>query len=114
VYKIVSEKFLFRPLDIVAVKGKKEGVRIYELVGQMVGDSRLLPTKEEVELCEQFAQGFKLYTEQRWNEAIKLFEHLKLNFPQDYPTAMYLDRCLAFKENPPKRNWDGIFVMTTK
>jgi adenylate cyclase len=114
IHKMVAEKFLFRPLDIVAVKGKKEGVRIYELIGQMTGDSRLLPSKEEVELSERFAQGFKLYTEQRWGEAIKLFEHLKTDFPQDYPTDMYLTRCLTFKENPPKRNWDGIFVMTTK
>jgi adenylate cyclase len=114
VHKVVCEKFLFRPLDIVAVKGKKEGVKIYELVGQLSGDSRVSPTRDSVELCERFSQGFTLYTEHRWGEAIKLFEDLKEDFPQDYPTAMYLERCLGFKENPPKKNWDGIFVMTTK
>jgi adenylate cyclase len=114
VHKVVCEKFLFRPIDIVAVKGKKEGVPIYELVGQMTGDSRILPTKDEVELCEAFAHGFKLYLEQRWGEAIKHFENLKKGFPHDYVTDLYLERCLAFKEAPPKRNWDGIFVMTSK
>ncbi|MDR0633142.1 MAG: hypothetical protein LBF84_03315 [Holosporales bacterium] len=114
VYKVVSERFLFRPIDIVAVKGKKEGIQIYELVGQMTGDSRILPTKDEVTLCEAFAHGFKLYLEQRWGEAIKHFENLKKDFPQDYVTELYLERCLAFKEAPPKRNWDGIFVMTQK
>ncbi|MDR0625483.1 MAG: adenylate/guanylate cyclase domain-containing protein [Holosporales bacterium] len=114
VYKAVNERFLFRPLDVVAVKGKKEGVKIYELVGQMSGDSRVLPTKEEVELCERFSHGFNLYLEHRWGEAIKQFEGLKEDFPQDYPSEMYLQRCLAFKENPPRKNWDGIFVMTTK
>lgn len=112
--KHVCEKFLFRPVDIVAVKGKEEGVKIYELVGQMMGDSRILPSKEEVDLCQRFAQGFKLYTEQRWNEAIKHFESLKIDFPQDYLTSLFLDRCLTFKENPPKKNWDGIFVLTQK
>ncbi|MDR2464011.1 MAG: hypothetical protein LBD36_00110 [Holosporales bacterium] len=112
--KVVAERFLFRPVDIVAVKGKEEGVKIFELVGQMSGDSRILPSKEEVDLCTKFTQGFKLYTEQRWGESIKLFEGLKANYPQDYLTSMYLDRCLSFKENPPKKNWDGIFVLTTK
>jgi adenylate cyclase len=112
--KLVSEKFLFRPVDIVAVKGKEEGVKIYELVGQMSGDSRLLPSKEEVDLCTRFAHGFKLYTEQRWGEALKLFEILKCEYPLDYVVQMYVERCQAFKENPPKKNWDGIFVLTTK
>jgi adenylate cyclase len=112
--KLVSEKFLFRPVDIVAVKGKEEGVKIYELVGQMSGDSRLLPSKEEVDLCTRFAHGFKLYTEQRWGEALKLFETLKNEYPLDYIVQMYVERCHAFKENPPKKNWDGIFVLTTK
>lgn len=114
VEKRVADKFLFRPVDIVAVKGKTEGVKIFELVGQMSGDSRLLPSREEVDLCTRFAQGFKLYTEQRWGEAIKHFEALKVDFPQDYLTNLFLDRCLAFKENPPKKNWDGIFVLTQK
>ncbi|MDR1598076.1 MAG: adenylate/guanylate cyclase domain-containing protein [Holosporales bacterium] len=113
-HKLVSERFLFRPVDIVAVKGKEEGVKIYELVGQMSGDSRILPSKEEVDLCTRFAQGFKLYTEQRWGEALKLFEGLRNDYPQDYVVNMYIERCQAFKENPPKKNWDGIFVLTTK
>lgn len=112
--KIVGEKFLMRPVDIVAVKGKQEGIKIFELVGQMAGDSRLLPSREEVELCKSFAKGFKLYTEQRWGEAIKHFDNLKKMYPQDYLTNLFLERCLAFKENPPKRNWDGIFVLTQK
>jgi adenylate cyclase len=113
-HKLVAERFLFRPVDIVAVKGKEEGVKIYELVGQMSGDSRILPSKEEVDLCTRFAQGFKLYTEQRWGEALKLFEGLKNDYPQDYVVNMYIERCHAFKENPPKKNWDGIFVLTSK
>lgn len=114
VHRQVSEKFLFRPVDIVAVKGKQEGVKIYELVGQMAGDSRLLPSKEEVDLCRRFEQGFKLYREQRWGEAIKHFEAMKEDFPLDYLVSMYVDRCYAFKEDPPKKNWNGIFVLTTK
>jgi adenylate cyclase len=114
VHKLVCERFLTRPIDIVAVKGKHEGVRIFELVGQMAGDSRLLPTKEEVDLCERFSHGFNLYTERRWGEALKLFEALKVDFPQDYPTELYVHRCSDFKNNPPKKNWDGIAVMTTK
>ncbi|GHS92391.1 adenylate/guanylate cyclase domain-containing protein [Alphaproteobacteria bacterium] len=114
VHKIVEEKFLFRPVDVVSVKGKEEGTAIFELVGQMAGDSHLLPSKEEVDLCERFTQGFKLYREQRWGEAIRFFETLRADFPQDYLTGLFLERCLAFKDNPPKRNWNGIFVLTQK
>lgn len=114
VQKQVSDRFLFRPVDIVAVKGKQQGVKIFELVGQMTGDSRLLPSKEQVDLCTRFAQGFKLYREQRWGEAVKHFETMQEDFPFDYLVSMYVERCRIFKEDPPKRNWDGIFVLTTK
>jgi hypothetical protein len=34
--------------------------------------------------------------------------------PQDGPSALYLERCEQFRQNPPGDDWDGIFTMRTK
>ena len=30
------------------------------------------------------------------------------------PSAVYIERCNMFKENPPGENWDGVWTMTAK
>ena len=30
------------------------------------------------------------------------------------PSAVYIKRCAMFKENPPDKDWDGIWTMLTK
>ena len=33
---------------------------------------------------------------------------------QDGPSRLYLERCDYYLSNPPEKDWDGVFVMTTK
>ena len=32
----------------------------------------------------------------------------------DGPSRLYLERCEYYVSNPPEKDWDGVFVMTTK
>ncbi len=93
-------------VDVVAVKGKKEPVRIFR--------ARCLPASEGVEEARREAaeinRGFELYMERRWEEAVQVFSAI-----EDDPVAqLYVARCTLFKSDPPPADWEGIVVLKTK
>jgi adenylate cyclase len=109
VYEQVTDMFISRPLDLVAVKGKEQTIMIYELIGRK-DDA---PT-EAVELCKSFAQAFELYLEQNWEGAIKILSNIQSTSPSDRPTSLYLQRCRNLQQNPPTSHWNGITYMNSK
>ena len=92
VYRKIGDQFLTRILDIVSVKGKKEKIKIYELVAKHHGEEAILPTPEQIELCTSFTQGYELYFQGKLEEAKKHFQMLNQKFPNDFPTQLYLER----------------------
>ncbi|MDC0344902.1 cache domain-containing protein [Alphaproteobacteria bacterium] len=118
VYDKVHRHVLVRPVDVVAVKGKKKSVPIYELLGFkhsiQHGDSQLLASTEHQEFCEDASKIFQLYLEQRWDEAIKqIADHTKI-FGKDKAVEILLGRIQQFKKTPPPKSWDGVTVLTEK
>ena len=71
-------------------------------------------TKEKESLLEHYNRGLAAYKRMSWDEAIVHFRKALEAVPGDGPSELYLDRCMAFRENPPGDDWDGVFVMTTK
>ncbi len=110
----LHEHAVVRPLDIVAVKGKNEGITIYELVALKNSDPIVLPSDDQLKFCEEFSKGFRLYLDQRWDEAISIFSELQTIYGRDEPCELYISRCKAFKETPPPANWDGVYHMHSK
>jgi len=113
-YTEIHEFCLARPLDMVAVKGKTKGIKIYELLGLFHDDPALLPSESQVNYCRLFSKAFHLYAERRWELAITVFEEIKNHFGEDFTTALYLERCHNFKDNPPPEDWDGVVHLTEK
>jgi adenylate cyclase len=99
-----------RHLDSVRVKGKREPVQIYELLGK--GD----PTPEHTLLMKQFQQSLVHYRSQEWNEAIAILEIIrKETKPDDFASGVYIKRCETMRDSsPPGPDWDGVFTMTSK
>jgi adenylate cyclase len=114
VYTEIHEFCLARPLDMVAVKGKTKGVKIFELIGLFHDDPALLPSESQVNYCRLFSKAFHLYAERRWELAITVFEEIKNHFGEDFTTALYLERCHNFKDAPPPEDWDGVVHLTEK
>ncbi len=114
IFKEIEDSCLARPLDIVAVKGKNEGIEIYELVGINKDEPSLLPSKNQIGFCTLFSKGYKFYKERRWDEAIEIFREIHQKFGEDYTAHMYINRCKDFKKNPPPPDWNGIFVLKEK
>jgi adenylate cyclase len=104
-----EQRFVVRFLDMIEVKGKAQPAEIYELLG----------TVEVVE--ESVAKGvtewesaMQLYRAREFFLAEQAFRRVLRANPRDGPAAVYLERCMALRENPPAEDWDGVFVMTHK
>ena len=103
----VGDHFTCRELDSVAVKGKNEPVRIFELLHKGP------PLAEEDAWVTRFNESLVAYRAQRWDEAVAGFEALVSS--RDDPTSkLYVKRCHDMKTNPPGEDWDGVFKMLTK
>ncbi len=108
-YHRVVEHFHFRPLDIVTVKGKEQGVLLYELAGQ-VGHT----PPERVALCERFTAGFDAYLIKDWQTAIDVFQELTSRYPDDLASQIYFNRCLALQQAPPDPDWVPVTNLSSK
>ncbi|MFC1565247.1 CHASE2 domain-containing protein [candidate division KSB1 bacterium] len=109
-YEIVKDKFETRFLDSLKVKGKTLPVKVYELIGKKeVGLSG-----EMEEAIKHYNTGMENYLAQKWDDGIENFNKVIETLGKDEPSSVYIERCSAFKENPPPENWDGVFTMTTK
>jgi adenylate cyclase len=101
--------FVYREVDRVAVKGRTEGVLIYEPLGK-VGevDESLV---EEVYLFEKVLGH---YREQRWEEAERLLGELATASPQTKLYKLFRERIFQYRYNPPDAGWNGVWVFKTK
>ena len=101
--------FIYREIDKVVVKGRSEGLGIFEPLGKQgeVGESTL----QEV---ERFHKALDLYRRQRWEEAEALLKNLAYGAPESKLYKMYLKRIQHFRQNTPGPAWNGLWVFTTK
>jgi adenylate cyclase len=101
--------FVYREVDRVQVKGKREGVAIFEPLGKKgeLGDQTLLEV-------DRFHKFLELYRSQRWDDAEQILKALTYASPETKLYRLYLDRIAHFRQNPPHAKWDGVFVYTTK
>lgn len=110
VYEKVKDKFEFRLLDRVAVKGKKQSVYIYELLGEVDLNNIDLDLER---YNSDFYQAFSSYEQGDWSVALGLFQDLDNKYPDDHLIKIFVTRCLKFDANPPP-NWCGVWVMEEK
>ncbi len=107
-YRQVEAHVVARPLDLVRVKGKREGVRIFELLALAPGPPELEP------FLRAFAWGFSAWQAQRWDEATASFQEADRLRGGDACARVYLARCEEMRRAPPGPGWDGAYEMKTK
>ncbi len=100
--------FVFRPLDLVRVKGKREPVAILEPLGP-----RASLDLDLVGEAERFGQVLAHYRQQQWHEALDILVPLAQQVPRPL-YQMYLERIARCRAFPPPADWDGVFVFETK
>ena len=108
----VKKSYATLQLDMLAVKGKKEAVSIFCLLG----DPNFKETKNFKDLESKHNKILDYYFNQKWAEALnemKLAKSLCKNVMSDYYDMMS-ERINEFQMSPPPENWDGVFVATSK
>lgn len=106
---LCRDRFLFRRVDLLRVKGKNQPIGVYELMGE--GSLRDGP---QGELARRFEEALEQYRRQRWDEAEAILLELAGRFADDGPTETLLGRIAEFRKSPPPPEWDGVYVATSK
>ncbi len=104
-----TQGFVYREIDKVQVKGKHEGVAIFEPLGAQ-GEV----VDQVVEEADRFHKALEFYRKQRWDDAEKLLKNLAYAAPETKLYRLYLERIAHFRDSPPPAGWDGVFVFTKK
>jgi len=105
-YMKVKEDLPCRLLDTVAVKGKKQGTRIYTVQKTV--------TENEDKAWALHNSAMSLYYNQNFEEAITRFRQVQQLLPDDPVSSMLIARCEDFLKNPPAPDWNGVHVMKEK
>jgi adenylate cyclase len=104
IVQATGEAFVFRLLDRVAVKGKSEAIRIYEVLG-LQGEAG-----EMREVIAAYEKAFAAYSARDFDGAIAILERQ----PTDGPSVRLLARCRMYLKEAPPVDWDGVYVSRVK
>ena len=108
---VVAELVVVLELDLIAVKGKEDAVRIYTLLG----DAALARSPAFVTHAPWHERMLACYRTQDWAGA-----QAALTKCRDYSAELagfydlYDERIAHFANNPPDPTWVGVFVAETK
>jgi adenylate cyclase len=107
-YNHVKDDYQCFELDCIAVKGKKEGVKIYSILE----NNLTVNVNEVIRMHEAFLINYRA---QKWDEAIALVNALKKYNPElkKYYEAM-VERIKELQGANLGADWDGVFRATSK
>ena len=108
-YKEAKGDVEVRELDSIRVVGKNEPIRIFEVLGEKGNVAQ-----DKLKAYKFFSKGLQLYRNQNWDESRKYFFHANKLLKGDGASQVFYERCKQFKENPPAKDWDGVYQMSSK
>ena len=109
-YEQVKDTYLCLELDNIAVKGKTVGLQIYTPLG-LRNELNISKGDEQMH-----AAMLALYRQQKFDNAIKFCMDLmdRFNGAMDHYYEIWIERCIEMKTRELPKDWDGVFVATTK
>ena len=99
--QVPDDRFVFREVDRVRVKGKHKPIVMYEL---MIANADMVP---------RFEEGLTKYRAQDFVAAKTVFESLAETY-SDGPSRLYIERCAEYLASPPPGEWDGVYTAKSK
>lgn len=92
VFKESGERLWLRPIDMVAVKGRKSAFLIYELLGIRDADAEVAATAKEQALCAATEAAYASYSASHWEEAEALYQAIATEY-NDALARVMVSRC---------------------
>jgi len=126
IYNSIRDQFLFRKIDNVRVRGKKEPVGIYAVYDGFAGscDTGGLSSGKGAKLSaalminsdtlENYNKGLQLFYMREWKPAQEYFSRALQGDESDYLSQIYLKRAIEFSKTPPPEDWDGVVTLSVK
>jgi class 3 adenylate cyclase/CHASE2 domain-containing sensor protein len=107
----IGDEFVLRGLSQVRVVGKKDPVRLYELLELKEDASQAL-----LDMVSAWEKGFKAYETKEFLEAKNIFSTILQKDNNDRVAKLYLRRCEKYLAAPPApEEWDdGVDNLTEK
>ena len=103
-----KDDFFFLKIDDLAVKGKSVGVGIYTVLDDITSAYHTAKSKHE--------KMHELYRAQTFDSAIKICNELKDEFDGKMSAYydMWIERCEFQKTQDLPKDWNGVFIATSK
>jgi adenylate cyclase len=103
-----KDEFFFLKIDDLAVKGKTIGISIYTVLDDVTDAYKAAAVNHD--------EMHRLYRAQKFSDAIKLCEKLKGEFDGrvDGYYDMWIERCEFQLTQKLPKDWNGIFIATSK
>ena len=110
-YELIKNDFVARKLDLIAVKGRAEGLLIYELIANSSESDKTLE-----DFLHYYNFGLECYLKRSWNEALSALQTARSfsSWEEDIPSRILIERCQKFLRSPPPHDWNGIFKFDEK
>jgi adenylate cyclase len=109
----IDDEYATLELDCIAVKGKKDGVRIYTVLGKhdwwMKNSAYVPETTAHNKMLD-------LYRMQKFDAAIRICNELKQCFlgEMKHYYELWIERCEEMKHEDLPKDWDGVYRATSK
>ena len=101
----MESEFSTRLLDIVAVKGKTKGVKIYEVLGDKGASGELVNATQ---------RALDAYFDRQWKTGKSLFEALEKIDSNKIYAQVFIERCNEFIKKEPRPDWNLVWEMHEK
>jgi len=115
--RLMKFDFAFRPVDVVAVKGKEHPTTVYEL---MTTPATLTPESSAMfEACQKHREAFQSYQDKNFAQARDTFREVgdvlaRAGIPHDMSSQLLIRRCQKLIDEPPDPEWDGVDRLARK
>ena len=107
--EMLGPQFEMREIDAIFVKGKTETTRIFELIAT----AGQLPEPWQ-NLRECYEEARRAYVAQDWDLAEASFRECLQLRPEDGPSRVLLQRIQTLRQNPPGKDWTGVWHLAEK
>lgn len=110
VWEAVHEEMLCRQLDLLRVEGRREPVRVFELLGARAQNAH------RNQFVRTFHGALASFRSQNWVMAMELFQRARVLAGPDGDRAsdLYLQWTREYQESPPPLDWDGVRTTAAK
>ena len=98
-----------REIDFLAVLGRLEPVRVYEIIAP----AGCLSVAEQ-QLCGLFAEGLAAYRARDWDQSERCFAQCLAVMPTDRPATVFHRRIKLLRGKTLPTDWDGVWQLTDK